>query len=221
MNTNSPIRCSILKGTTMKPKPRYQIHQVKMGGMGEVYLCLDLEEMHPFALKTFQQRYQSIALRTAFEKEVATWVALERHPNIVFCHWMQILDNQPFMCLDWIAGEEGKGTDLRDWLRHGPLDLQLTLKFTLDICRGLIHAQEKQPGLVHRDLKPENILVAQGKLAKITDFGLAQIVEQARLEVNQPPSNSPYKGEDSSASPPMGLLLPTCLFIKQGEEEAK
>ncbi len=145
---------------------RYQVHQVKMGGMGEVYLCLDLEEMHPFALKTFQQRYQSSALRTAFEQEVVIWVALERHPNIVRCHWMQMLDNQPFMCLDWIAGEEGKGPDLRGWLRHGPLDLRTALEITLDIVHGLTHAHAKQPGLVHRDLKPENILVAQGPKPK-------------------------------------------------------
>jgi hypothetical protein len=63
----------------MKPKPRYQpgdkiggryqVHQALMGGMGEVYLCLDLEEMHPYALKTFQGRYQTNAqrLRVAFE----------------------------------------------------------------------------------------------------------------------------------------------------------
>ena len=44
---------------------RYQVHQVKMGGMGEVYLCLDLQENYPYALKTFQQRYQSTALRNA------------------------------------------------------------------------------------------------------------------------------------------------------------
>ncbi len=133
----------------MKPKPRYQpcdrigdhyqIHQVKMGGMGEVYLCLDLQQMYPLALKTFQQRYQSTALRTAFEKEVATWIALEKHPNIVRCFYMDTLDNQPFMRLEWIAGEQGKGTDLRGWLRHGPLDLRLALEFTLDICLGLIH----------------------------------------------------------------------------------
>ena len=51
----------------MKPQPRYQpgdkiggryqVHQALMGGMGEVYLCLDLETNLPFALKTFQQRY--------------------------------------------------------------------------------------------------------------------------------------------------------------------
>jgi len=179
----------------MKPQPRYQpgdkiggryqVHRALMGGMGEVYLCLDLEKTYPFALKTFQRRYLTDPkkLQAIFEQEVVTWVALEKHSNIVRCFYMDILDNQPFMVLEWIAGEEGKGADLRGWLRRGPLDLRQALDFTIDICRGLIHAQEKQKGLVHRDLKPENILVAQGGLAKITDFGLAQIVETAGLEI--------------------------------------
>jgi tetratricopeptide (TPR) repeat protein len=179
----------------MKPQPRYQkgdriggrylVHQALMGGMGEVYLCLDEETMYPYALKTFQQRYlaQSQHLRRAFEQEVLAWVTLEKHPNIVRCFYMQNLDNQPFMVLEWVAGEEDKGVDLRDWLRQGPLTLRQALDFAIDICYGLVHAQQKQPGIVHRDLKPENILVAQGGLAKITDFGLAQIVVQANLEV--------------------------------------
>ena len=51
----------------MKPQPRYkpgdkiggryEVYKALMGGMGEVYLCLDLEENYPYALKTFQQRY--------------------------------------------------------------------------------------------------------------------------------------------------------------------
>jgi tetratricopeptide (TPR) repeat protein len=175
----------------MKPKPRYQpgdriggryqVHQALTGSMGEVYLCLDLEQKYPYALKTFQQRYQSIALRKAFEREVATWVALEKHPNIVRCFHMDVLDNQPYMVLEWITGEAGKGTDLRGWLGHGPFDLKTALPIIIDVVRGLIHAQEKQPGLVHRDLKPENILIAQGQRAKITDFGLAEIVQRASL----------------------------------------
>lgn len=164
---------------------RYQVHKALLGGMGEVYLCLDLEENYPYALKTFQQRYLTDAqrLRQAFEQEVATWVALEKHPNIVRCFYMTTFDNQPFMVLEWIAGEEGRGTDLRSWLRHGPLDLKLALEIALDICHGLLHAQAKHPEqrFVHRDLKPENILMAQGGLAKITDFGLAQIVKAAEL----------------------------------------
>ncbi|MDM8532223.1 tetratricopeptide repeat protein [Anaerolineales bacterium HSG25] len=163
---------------------RYHVHDVKMGGMGEVYLCLDLKEMYPYALKTFQQRYLNQSLRAAFEQEVATWVALEKHPNIVRCFWMQILDNQPFMQLEWIAGHEYKGSDLRSWLRHGPLDTRHALEVAIDICRGLIHAQEKQPGFVHRDLKPENILMMQGGQAKITDFGLAAVMQKSEAKAN-------------------------------------
>ena len=161
---------------------RYQVHQALMGGMGEIYLCLDLETVQPYALKTFQQRFlTNPKLYAAFEKEVAIWVALEKHPNIVRCFMMKILDKQPFMVLEWIAGEPGRGPDLRGWLRRSPLDLRQALDFAIDICRGLVHAQEKQPGLVHRDLKPENILIAQGGLAKVTDFGLAEIIEEAGL----------------------------------------
>jgi serine/threonine protein kinase/Flp pilus assembly protein TadD len=159
---------------------RYLVHQALMGGMGEVYLCLDQETNQPYALKTFQARYlTNLRIRQLFAHEVGTWVALEKHPNIVRCFLMETLDNQPFMLLEWVAGEEGKGTDLRSWLRHGSLDLRTTLDFTIDICRGLIHANLKQPGIVHRDLKPENILVGSGKIAKITDFGLATLVRQA------------------------------------------
>ncbi len=177
----------------MKPKPqyqlgdriggRYQVHQVKMGGMGEVYLCLDLEEMYPYALKTFQQRYQSQSLRRAFEKEVATWVTLEKHPNIVRCVGMDFLDYRPFLFLEWVASDERRGTDLRSWLGRGPLDLRLALDISIYICQGLIYASHKQPGIVHRDLKPENILIAQGNLAKITDWGLAKVVEKVGVEI--------------------------------------
>ena len=61
---------------------RYHVYDMKMGGMGEVYLCLDLEQNFPFALKTFQQRYlaESHGLRRAFQNEVGTWISLGKHP---------------------------------------------------------------------------------------------------------------------------------------------
>jgi tetratricopeptide (TPR) repeat protein len=164
----------------------YYIHQVLIGGMGEVYLCFSSKWRMPVALKTFQARYfTNPKLRDAFKREVATWVALESHPNIVRCFEMEMINNQPFMVLEWVAGDENWGTDLRSWLRWGTRDLRTILDLAIDICRGLIHAGQKQPGLVHRDLKPENILLAQGPVAKITDFGLAKIVQEAELAFQQ------------------------------------
>ena len=151
---------------------RYLVHRALAGGMGEVYLCLDLEENIPYALKTFQKRFTgSLKMRAAFESEVQTWVALEKHPSIVRCFYMDTLDGVPFILLEWVVSEEGRGTDLRNWLRHGPLDVRMALDVAIDICRGLVHANRKRPGIVHRDLKPENVLMGQDRLAKITDFG--------------------------------------------------
>jgi tetratricopeptide (TPR) repeat protein len=164
---------------------RYQVYKALMGGMGEIYLCLDLEQNYPYALKTFQHHHLdgSPRLRLAFGNEAATWVALEKHPNIVRCFMLEVLDNQPFLLLEWIGSDGSQGTDLRSWMQRGPLDVKLALDFTIDICRGLVHANEKQPGIVHRDLKPDNVLVAQGPLAKITDFGLAQIIQRSGMEI--------------------------------------
>jgi len=162
---------------------RYHVHQALAGGMGEVYLCFDIQDMLPFALKSFQARYlTSPKAREYFEREAATWVKLEKHPNVVRCFYMTTVDHTPFLFLEWVAGAEGDGTDLRDWLdRRGPLEPRRALEFTLDVCRALVHAQKKVPGLVHCDIKPENVLVAQGQLAKLTDFGLAKVVREAGL----------------------------------------
>ena len=163
---------------------RYQVHRSLVGGMGEVYLCLDLKENLPYALKTFQRRFANNPnMIASFEREVATWVSLEKHPNIVRCFNMEIHGEVPFMVLEWVASEYAHGSDLRNYLRHSSLDLVLTLNIAIDICRGLVYANRMQPGIVHRDLKPENILIGQERLAKITDFGLAKIVADGKIDL--------------------------------------
>jgi serine/threonine protein kinase len=145
---------------------RYLVYKALAGGMGEVYLCLDTKLNYPIALKTFQERFlTSEDARKTFRKEVSTWIALEKHPNIVRCFYMEEIDNRPFMFLEWIANVRTQGSDLRSWLKNGHLHSKLALSFAIDICRGLVHAQRKQPGIVHRDLKPENVLISQEEVA--------------------------------------------------------
>ena len=162
---------------------RYLVHEALAGGMSEIYLCLDLQTNYPFALKTFQPQYlTNPTVRTYFAREAGTWVAREKHPNVVRCFHMETVDNIPFLFLKWVAAGEGYCADLRDWLhRRGPLEPRRALEFTLDVCRALRHAQKKVPSFVHCDIKPANVLVDQGQLAKLTDFGLVRLVRETGL----------------------------------------
>jgi len=54
---------------------------------------------------------------------------------------------------------------------------QLFLKFSLDVCRGMIHLAAE--GVVHRDLATRNLLLDVNYNVKITDFGFARSVESS------------------------------------------
>ncbi len=110
------------KGDTIEG--RYLVHRGLAGGMAEVYLCLDTQERLPLALKTFQARDPTgPKAREYFAREASTWVALEKHPKIVRCFYLDTVDQTPFLFLGWLADAKGDGTDLRDCVdRRGPLE---------------------------------------------------------------------------------------------------
>ena len=158
---------------------RFRVFAVMRGGLGEVYVCLDETTQNPYALKTFRsQTLKDLKSFNAFRIEVENWIALGKHNNIVHCFSLQLLDNQPFLQLELIMGDPKYGPDLGDWIAKGSVTSRFGLEVTIDICRGLIHANKQVPGLVHRDLKPANILITDDRVAKITDWGLSRVFEQ-------------------------------------------
>ncbi|XP_053319588.1 macrophage colony-stimulating factor 1 receptor [Spea bombifrons] len=58
---------------------------------------------------------------------------------------------------------------------HLPLDLYDLLNFSLQIAQGMNFLAAKS--CIHRDVAARNVLVAQGRVAKICDFGLARDIE--------------------------------------------
>jgi tetratricopeptide (TPR) repeat protein len=152
---------------------RYEIHQILGGGMGVVYICYDHQERGPLALKTFQDRYLgSPQMRDRFVREAETWVALEKHQNIVKAIAVQNFHGKPYITLEYIANPDLGGADLGRWIRRG-LEVPQVLNFAVQFCDGMDYAHKKV-GMVHRDIKPGNILVTQDKVVKITDFGLVK-----------------------------------------------
>src|SRR3990172_8955904 len=177
---------------------------------GEVYLCRLVETQALIVLKGFRNLKDKTFLHDQLRTEVRNWLKMGRHPNIVFCYGMEYLDGVPYLLLEWVPGgssddELTQAQNLSSLLeKEGKFDVQTALKLSMDICRGLTHAQLIQRGLVHGDLKPDNIVVTP-TMAKITDFGLSFLVGTAQDSINMalnPLYRPPEQLSDKSVKTP-------------------
>jgi len=171
-----------------KIENRYEIHDIKQGGFGIVYICYDHTDELPLALKTFQARFLSSQKEIDdFTQEAITWTKLDKHKNIVKAYYVKNIEGQPYIFLEYVAGG-----NLDEWLYTRQLDLPLALNFALQFCTGMDYSYQKM-GLIHRDIKPGNILLTSDKTVKITDFGLAKTLElEAQPEQTMVPPDISY-----------------------------
>jgi serine/threonine protein kinase/cytochrome c-type biogenesis protein CcmH/NrfG len=150
---------------------RFQIaREIAQGGMGVVYLAIDLKLNQPRALKCAKQGY---ADRLTPEACSALQVT---HPNV--CRMFEIHSaDTPQGPVDFLAMEYVHGYTLSRLIRlRGKLPEPEAKSIALQICAGVSAAHSRN--LLHRDLKPQNVLLAEdpkgGTRAVVTDFGLAQ-----------------------------------------------
>jgi tetratricopeptide (TPR) repeat protein/tRNA A-37 threonylcarbamoyl transferase component Bud32 len=161
----------------------YEIHgTLGKGGFGVVYLVYDRDFKKVRAVKTFRDELMvDAAAREAFKKEALLWVNLEEHPFILAASWIiEESGGRLFVSMEYVAPDDKGRVSLTDHLARagGPLDAVQTLKWAIQFCLGMEHAQTH--GIkCHRDIKPANILISQDGTLKISDFGLAAAAEVA------------------------------------------
>ena len=149
------------------------LRRLGRGGMAEVYLAEQTSLHRQVAVKILRPDRLADAddvLIRRFEQEARAAAALS-HPNIVQVYSIGEQDG-----IHYIAQEYVQGLNLREFLRKkGPPELPLALHLMKQIAAGLQKAGEA--GIVHRDIKPENIMITRKGVAKIADFGLAQLTQ--------------------------------------------
>jgi serine/threonine protein kinase len=151
------------------------------GAMGTVYRARQMSLDRAVAVKVMSSDLVSqpeFILR--FKREAAALASLTHH-NVVSIIDQGHVDANWYFVMEFIDGPT-----LRKLLSQRVLRLPQAFDLAVQIGRGLDFAHSK--GVVHRDLKPENVLLADGGgdgyVAKICDFGLADILYSDRSYVN-------------------------------------
>jgi formylglycine-generating enzyme required for sulfatase activity len=150
------------------------------GATGQVYLAEDSVLARPIAIK-FIGADPDPAARQRFLME-ARAAARIQHPNVVSTYRVGELGDRPY-----IVSELVRGTALSDVAR--PMPWPRVLAIAIDLARGLAAAHRR--GVVHCDIKPSNVMVTEEGLAKLVDFGLAQVLREGMEDSSQSPSGTP------------------------------
>jgi eukaryotic-like serine/threonine-protein kinase len=141
------------------------------GGMGEVYKARDTRLERTVAVKVLPQRFSSsLEVRQRFEREAKTISQLS-HPHICALYDVGREGETEYLVMELLEGET-----LSDRLAKGPLPLEQTLRFGVEIADALDKAHRQ--GIVHRDLKPANVMITKSGV-KLLDFGLAKAMAPA------------------------------------------
>jgi eukaryotic-like serine/threonine-protein kinase len=157
---------TLASGTRLGP---YEIlAPIGAGGMGEVYRARDTRLERTVAVKVLSdQLSKTEEVRQRFEREAKTISQLS-HPHICALYDVGREGETEYLVMEYLEGET-----LSDRLAKGPLPLEQTIRYGVEMADALDKAHRQ--GIVHRDLKPGNVMLTKSGV-KLLDFGLAKVM---------------------------------------------
>ena len=172
-------RARKLRDLTCKPTeglpdlPRYEIRErLGEGATAIVYRARDKELDRAVALKVLRDiAGMNETTRARFRREAQAAAGLD-HPHIVRVYDAGEESGTLYQVMELVEGRP-----LSDILPELPFDERVIVELMEKVARGVGAAHAK--GIVHRDLKPANILVTDPGDPKVSDFGLAHLLNSS------------------------------------------
>src|SRR5262245_11703697 len=140
----------------------------------------------------------SATARRRFTREAQAAAAV-CHEHIVAVYGVHKAGGLPYLVMQYVPGES-----LQDRLdREGPLEPTEVVRIGMQAASALAAAHAQ--GLIHRDIKPANLLLENGLARiKITDFGLARMVDDVGLTQNGVVAGTPeYMAPEQARGEPI------------------
>lgn len=167
-------------GTTLGG--RYRLDAlIGRGGMASVYRGVDRSLGRSVAVKIFAAAAEGIDDTARRQSETALLASVEHHALVR----LYDADYDHAIGREYLVMELVDGRDLRQSLRLGRMSPADAAGVAADLAEALHVIHER--GIVHRDVKPANVLLSPAHLpgrrwnAKLADFGIARLIDDARL----------------------------------------
>jgi hypothetical protein len=220
-----PAPAGIGPGTILDE--RYRLSgPLGQGGTATVYRATDVLLGRSVAVKVFHPHLTDPTMLARQRREMRV-VAEVHHPHLVTIHDARVgstghTTNQGGMDRarpSYLVMEFVDGLSLAQRLTGASLSPDEVVCIGVGIAGALqvLHGRE----LVHRDVKPGNILLTSAGVAKLSDFGIAKMLNAERVTnsadvVGTAPYLSPEQARGGDVGPPtdiyaLGLVLLECL----------
>jgi len=191
----TPSAAQIMPGTVLKNRFEL-VTRIGAGSMADVFEAIDRRKLEAgsadprVAIKVVSRAFSTHpnALKT-LQREALNSQGLI-HPNIIRVFDFDWDNDRFFMTMELLEGQPLVA--LLDKRRTKPVPFALAEPIVECMCEGLRYAHTH--GVIHADIKPGNIFVSATGPAKILDFGIARIIQDA-IE----PSESPVTGAHTPA----------------------
>src|SRR5262249_23378972 len=172
------------------------------GGMGVVCKAHDTRLDRPVALKFLAPgRAADPQFLARFQREVRIASALN-HPHICTIHDTGVHEAQPFLVMEFIAGQTVRA------LLGRRLAVPALAQLGRQVAQALAAAHAA--GAVHRDLKPVHLMVRPDGQVRVLIFG------RPRLSAAQAPAPAPTKPDTDP-----GTLVGTTLYMSPEQARAE
>ncbi len=146
------------------------IEKIGEGATAKVYLAYDLANEIKVALKVLKDDNVTERKIKSFQRE-ARAISMLNHENIIKIY--KIDQTAEF---HYIVQEYVEGITLKEYIeKSSKIGTTEAKNIILQVLKGLEHAHENK--IVHKDIKGQNILISTDNKIKITDFGIADILE--------------------------------------------
>ncbi len=155
---------------------RYQVlESIGYGAMGAVYKAFDPLIKRTLAIKTIRldiprssPQYRSFIDRFYHEARISGTLS---HPNIVTLFDIGEESGLPYLAMEFVEGQT-----VASLIEAGTrFKAEKVVSLISQVASAIDYAHSK--GVIHRDIKPSNLILYDAERIKVTDFGIAKLVD--------------------------------------------